>query len=98
MQSQLYCNIGDIIPTIIDLAHIETEYSSFYTSLFDTKRKDFTFIYGEDNNIYTFAPNHRGIINIYNPALDNMSDIDKTALSLGEILYSVVKSNKFITK
>lgn len=98
IQSQLYCNIGDIIPTIIDLAHIETEYASFYTSLFDTKRKNFTFIYGEDNNIYTFAPNHRGVININNPALDNISDIDKTALSLGEIIYSVVKSNKFITK
>ncbi len=97
-ENPLYCNIGDIIPTIIDLAHIDGEYSSFYTSLFDNDRKDYTFIYGEDNNIYTFAPNHRGIVNILEPNIDNMSELDKAALSLGEILYSTVKNNKFVKK
>lgn len=96
--NQTYCNIGDIIPTIIDLAHIEKEYASFYTSLFDKDRKNFTFIYGEDNNIYIFAPEYRSIININKLELDNISNLDKTAVSLGEMLYTTIKNNKFVSK
>lgn len=96
--NETYCNIGDIIPTIFDLAHIGTEYASFYTSLFDSSRKNQTFVYGEDNKIYVFAPDYRSIIDINQINPDNMTETDKTAAALGELLYITVKNNKFMKK
>lgn len=91
----------DILPTLLDMAASEENYSSSGSSLFDGGRKNIKFIYGEDGRVYIVSDKGESSVDIdglYAIDEEKMSDEALTAFACMEALYHAVRSDRWMKR
>ena len=100
-----YATQEDILPTIIDLLHSSSPYSSDTNSLFDKERTPEVYIYAENKTAYIVGPGVSEKIDLSNANVikelikqDKLSLYQKKAIARNEAIYHSLKNHKWHKK
>lgn len=89
----------DFLPTVLDMLGTEESYASAGKSLFEVKKREAKYIYGENNRTYIVSLNGNKEVDNNGVSAANVNSLtaeEKKALAFNEALYGIIQKDKWM--